>query len=168
MPGNGNNCIFGAQKMRTVKTFCATLFLSFTALAAGAQAIEAPVKWSYAVEEAGEGQFDLVITADIIPGWYLYSQHLGEDGPIPTTISFNESGDYELLGETEEAGEKVEGMDTLFDMYIVKFKKQATFTRRIRAGEGLEEVTGYIEFMTCDEEKCLPPTEQEFTFSFRK
>ncbi len=154
--------------MNTVKKFCTLLFLSFVVQAAGAQAIESPVRWSYAVKEAGEGQFGLVITADIAPGWYLYSQHLGEDGPIPTRISFNENDNYELLGETKEAGEKVEGMDALFDMYIVKFKKQATFTQRIRAGEGLEEVSGYIEFMTCDEEKCLPPTEQEFTFSFRK
>ena len=51
-------------------------------------------------------------------------------------------------------------------MYIVKYKKQATFTQRIKAAEGLKEVAGYIEFMTCDEEKCLPPTEIEFTFSF--
>lgn len=137
-------------------------------LAAGAQPAETPVQWSFTVKEAGEGQFDLLFTADIAPGWYLYSQHLGEDGPIPTTIGFYESGDYELLGATEEDGPKVEGMDDLFGMYITKYKKQAVFTQRIKAGEGLQKVAGYVEFMTCDEEKCLPPTEVEFTFSFKE
>lgn len=141
------------------------LLLSFTAIAS-AQPVEAPVQWSYTAREAGEGQFDLIITADIAPGWYLYSQHLGDDGPIPTTITFYENEGYELLGATEEDGPKVEGMDGLFQMYVVKYKKQATFTQRIKAAEGLKEVAGYIEFMTCDEEKCLPPTEMEFTFSF--
>jgi len=140
----------------------------FAITAAGAQSMELPVQWSYAVEEEEEGQFRLSITADIAPGWYLYSQHLEEDGPIPTTIHFYKSDGYKLQGETEESGDKVEGMDDLFGIYIVKYKKKASFTQRIQVEKGLQEVSGYIEFMTCDEEKCLPPTEVEFTFSFRE
>ena len=151
-----------------MKKLYAILLFALSGVSASAQPVETPVQWSFTVEEAGEGQYDLLFTADIAPGWYLYSQHLGEDGPIPTTIGFYENQDYELLGTTEEDGPKVEGMDALFGMHIVKYKKQATFTQRIQAGEGLEKVAGYVEFMTCDEEKCLPPTEVEFTFSFKE
>ena len=155
-------------KKTPVKSILTILFLSAAVLSAHAQAIESPIQWSFRAESAGEGQYDLSFIADIAPGWYLYSQHLGDDGPIPTTISFNENGNYQLQGATEEAGEKVEGMDALFGMHIVKFKKQAIFTQRIKAGDELRMVSGYIEFMSCDEEKCLPPREIEFTFSFEE
>ncbi len=132
--------------------------------------VEHPVRWAYTANavEGEESVFDLVFTADIDPGWYLYSQHLDDDGPIPTAIRFYENDALELIGETTEEGDKVEGHDPIFDMPIVKFNKQVQFTQRARIKEGLKEAAGYIEFMTCDEEKCLPPTEVEFAFSFRK
>ena len=57
-----------------------------------------PVEWSTSVEQVSETEYDLVIKATIEPKWHLYSQVLDEGGPIPTTFTFVESENYELVG----------------------------------------------------------------------
>jgi hypothetical protein len=131
---------------------------------AQAQMAEIPVQWSYEAEQLADGETALVFTATIRPGWYLYSQHIEEGGPIPTSVVFNESDELKLVGETEESGDKVEGMDSIFGMYIAKFKGEAQFRQRVKLRPGQQTVSGYVEFMTCDDEMCLPPTQWEFTF----
>lgn len=111
--------------------------------------------------------YNLTFTADIQKGWYLYAQDLEDGGPIPTTIAFDTSEGLQLIGNTEEEGTALEGMDELFQMRVKKFKHQVVFTQRAVIAEGTQLVSGYIEFMTCDDEQCLPPTEIPFAFSFR-
>jgi thiol:disulfide interchange protein DsbD len=52
-------------------------------------------------------------------------------------------------------------------MNVKKFKNEVIFTQRAILSEKTKVVSGYIEFMTCDDEQCLPPTEIPFAFSFR-
>jgi thiol:disulfide interchange protein DsbD len=47
-------------------------------------------------------------------------------------------------------------------MNIVKFSGEPTFTQRVTARAGTV-LSGYLEFMTCDEEKCLPPVSVDFS-----
>jgi thiol:disulfide interchange protein DsbD len=139
------------------------LMFSFPALAQQ----PAVVDWSYEAKALGEGEYELKFTAAIKAGWYLYSQHLEEGGPIPTTVQVNEHPKVSVLSEVSESGSAVEGFDEMFGMKIKKYKKQAVFTQRVKIEEGVEAITGYIEFMSCDEEQCLPPREIPFTISFQ-
>ena len=132
-----------------------------------AQSYDSVVEWSYQAEAVSESEYELQITADIQKGWYLYSQHVGEAGPIPTRIQMYDHPLVEPLEDVQESGEAITGMDEMFGAEIKKFKDKAVFTQRIRVEEGLQEISGFIEFMCCDEEKCLPPREIPFTISFR-
>lgn len=132
-----------------------------------AQDMPAPVRWSFEAEMVDDTTYQLRFIADIDEGWYLYAQDLEEGGPIPTTIAFYEHPEVRLHGPIDERGEVIEGMDALFQMNVRKYKNRVVFVQEATIPDGVEVVSGYIEFMTCDEEKCLPPTEIPFAFSFR-
>lgn len=124
-----------------------------------------PVKWSYQAEKVADGEYDLVFTAHVTDGWYIYSQYLeSDDGPVRTSFNYIENENVTMVGKTEESGAKHEGYDDIFAMNLVKFSGQPKFTQRVKVSSPTV-VTGYLEFMTCDKNRCLPPSEVEFTFS---
>lgn len=126
-----------------------------------------PVKWSYAATRVGQNEFDLRFTADIEKGWYVYSQYLeSNEGPVATTFVFEVDSNTSLVGETKEEGTKHEGYDELFAMNIIKFSGKPVFTQRVRVNS-FGKVTGYLTFMTCDDEKCLPPKDVEYSFDLK-
>jgi thiol:disulfide interchange protein DsbD len=134
---------------------------------AAQQGMPQPVNWAFEAKMVNDTTFDLTFTASIQKGWYLYAQDLEDGGPIPTTIAFDPAEGLQLIGEISEAGPAIEGMDELFQMNVKKFKNEVIFTQRAILSEKTKVVSGYIEFMTCDDEQCLPPTEIPFAFSFR-
>ncbi|MEY3052553.1 MAG: hypothetical protein RLY31_2338 [Bacteroidota bacterium] len=124
---------------------------------------ENPVSWSFRADKVTEGVYDVVFKATIRPGWYVYSQYLeSDDGPIRTSFHFEDHPGVRLEGKNQEVGKKYEGFDELFGMNIVKFSGEPTFTQRVTARAGTV-LSGYLEFMTCDEEKCLPPVSVDFS-----
>ena len=126
-----------------------------------------PVKWDFSVEQQdGSNQASLVLTATIEDGWHLYSQHLDDDGPIPTTFNFASSADYRLIGETEETTKPILEYDPNFEMDLLYFSKKAIFTQNIELLKaGPVTITGELEFMVCDEKQCLPPKLVDFSFT---
>ncbi len=142
-----------------------TLFialLSFTSLEAQ---IRNPVKWSSALNHVDGDQFELVFTASIQKGWSVYSMYLeNEDGPIPTTLNFDQSKSFKTLGKALEEGKKKEGFDPIFEMNVIKFSEKYQLTQKIEIKDYNQPVSGYLNFMTCDDEECLPPTDVEFSF----
>ncbi|GAB5551441.1 MAG: hypothetical protein Sapg2KO_10320 [Saprospiraceae bacterium] len=145
-----------------MKYFLAIGLLLFSANLLSAQFQK--VTWEAALEKGATDEYSLVLTGTIEPGWYLYSQYLeSEDGPIATKLTLEELEGLETIGKTEESGHKVEGYDKVFMMNITKYKEEVTFTQVLKLPEGTEFISGMIEFMTCDDEQCLPPTQIEFT-----
>jgi len=125
-----------------------------------------PVDWKFSQEKTGEEEFTLVFTADIEKHWHLYSQHLPEGGPIPTSFTFEPSESYQLLGEVEEVSDAENKYDASFDMELKMFSNEAVFKQRIRLLSGGEAtLKGSLEYMCCDDERCLPPKEEEFSFT---
>ena len=134
---------------------------------ASGQAQTDPVQWQYEARATEDGQFDVVFTATVAPGWNIYSQHTDPSGPVPTAIVFAENDQLELVGATEESGKRKEGMDDLFGVTVIKFADQVVFTQRVQAKSGAPTLTGYIEYMSCDDEKCLPPKEVDFSIPLK-
>lgn len=125
-----------------------------------------PVKWSFEVEKISSKEYDVIFTADIERGWSVYSQHLDPDqGPIPTSFTFDKTTSIEFIGNTKEAGIKKESFDKNFGVNLVKFSKKARFTQRIKVDHSTKSVKGHLTFMTCDDNSCLPPKDVPFTIS---
>lgn len=141
------------------------IFISFTANAQFADPnakIEDPVKWSYRSEKINDTEFDLVITATIDKGWHVYSQHIGDGGPIPTSFKFTPSPAYKLKGKVTEFPKALTEFDPNFDLEIAWHKDKVDFRQRIVLTGPIKTVAGMLEFMVCNDTKCLPPAEVEF------
>jgi thiol:disulfide interchange protein DsbD len=126
-----------------------------------------PVSWKTEVKQLENGEFELLIHAEIEEGWHLYSQHLpSDDGPIATEFTFPEEEGFELLGAVKEPKPKHE-YDPNFDMELSYFEEEVIFVQRVkRTNAGAKELSGEVYFMVCDAEKCLPPEYVDLTFSF--
>lgn len=124
-----------------------------------------PVAWNWTSKQVSDTEFDLIFTATIDEGWTVYSQYLeSEDGPVPTSFHFEKGDHYELIGKNKESGTIKKGYDKTFAMNLTKIYKKGIFTQRVRVKDFSKPIVGYLEFMTCDDERCLPPTEEEFSF----
>ena len=126
-----------------------------------------PVKWSYAAEQTKSGEAILIITAKIDKGWHLYSQLIPDGGPIKTSFNFTTSSNYELVGKVEE-GKAIEYYDKNFEMQLMYFATEAVFKQKIKLKSGKSfKISGGVEFMVCDDEKCLPPELVEFEIAIK-
>ncbi|WP_411274134.1 cytochrome c biogenesis protein CcdA [Daejeonella sp.] len=150
--------------MKNLLVFIA-MFLSIGAYAQFADPnakIEDPVRWSYRSEKINDTEFDLVITATIDKGWHVYSQFIKDGGPIPTSFKFVPSSSYKLKGTVSELPKAVSAFDKNFDMQIAWHKDKVDFRQRIFLNVPSTTVSGILEFMVCNDQKCLPPAEVEF------
>ena len=66
-----------------------TLIISFLAINVSAQ-ILAPIKWDTEFIVGNDNTAKAVFKATIDDGWHLYALDLPEDGPVPTSIVWEE------------------------------------------------------------------------------
>ncbi|MCH7656778.1 MAG: thioredoxin family protein [Bacteroidetes bacterium] len=124
-----------------------------------------PVDWGFTYNKTAEKEYELIFTANIDDTWHLYSLNLPDGGPIPTSFTINESDHFELIGEVEEISEAKEIYDPSFDMNVKLFSDEAVFIQKVRLlTDGAVTITGSVEFMSCDDKRCLPPKDEEFIF----
>lgn len=138
-----------------------SLLLFFVVSSAHAQILD-PVKWSFSSKKVNDKEADLIIKADIEPGWHVYSQFIEEGGPVPTSFKFTPTRNYSLAGKVSESPKAVSAFDKNFSMQIAWHESIVTFTQRIKLNSPKTTVVGVLEFMVCNDEKCLPPAEVEF------
>lgn len=119
-----------------------------------------PVKWEFEVKQIEDGSYNLITTAKMEGEWAIYSQHTGEGGPVPLKFSYEEG--VELKGETKENSKAIKKLSELFEVEVIKYKKEAVFTQNFRPKEGNSSIKGTLTFMCCDNLRCLPPTEVAF------
>ena len=122
-----------------------------------------PVKWSTSVQKISDIEYNLIATATIESGWHLYSQVVPEGGPIPTTFTFIDSKHYSLVNKTqEEEGHEI--YDSVFEIRIKFFENKAEFKQRVIVLNDINTIDAEVEFMVCDDEKCLPPNNIDLAF----
>ncbi len=143
------------------------LFAFVISVAAQAQILD-PVKWITSVEKITDTEYNLVARANIKPGWHLYAQDVPEDGPIPTTFTFDDAnGAFKFIGNTnEDKGHTID--DPIFQMKIKFFDNTAQFTQKVELLGDLNTVQATVEFMVCDDTRCLPPTEVDLVFEINE
>jgi thiol:disulfide interchange protein DsbD len=142
------------------------VFLAFfIAFSAFSQIIE-PIKWTFDSKQNGK-DVELIFEASIDENWHLYDTYLPEGGPIATQIVFEDSTLFNFVGELQKDPQPVEKFDNIFQLNLRFFSDRATLTQKIRLkSDDPVEIKGYVLFMGCDDEMCLPPNEAEFTFQF--
>jgi thiol:disulfide interchange protein DsbD len=124
-----------------------------------------PVSWNYQWKNIAKNEYELQFIAQIDEGWNIYSQYLeSDDGPIRTSIIWDKGSHYTLVGKALEEGNIYKGFDDIFGMNVIKLSGKIIFKQKIRVTDPTKPITGYVEFMACDKERCLPPGEANFSF----
>ncbi|GAA3971698.1 protein-disulfide reductase DsbD N-terminal domain-containing protein [Mucilaginibacter dorajii] len=138
-------------------------------ICAGAYAqIETPVRWSYAAKKVNAKEAIVFLKATIQPGWHIYSLNVGDGGPIKTSFEFNKSKDYAPVGKTTEPS-PMSKFEKSFNMNVTYFEKEVIFQQKISLkSASAASVTGKLTYMTCNDKKCLPPEDVDFTIPLGK
>ena len=119
-------------------------------------------KWAYQAVKTGEKQYNIIITANVDAPWHIYSQFV-KKGPVPTTLQFAKNPLVVLKGSTKEVGKLEKKFDNNFGAVIGSFGGKVQFIQAVTLKVNTKtKLTGTIEYMVCNEERCLPPTKQSF------
>ena len=123
-----------------------------------------PIKWTTSVEKISDTEYKLISKATIDRGWHLYSQDVPPKGPTPTLFTYDDNqGDIKIIGNTTEGDGHVVN-DPVFDMKIKYFENKAIFEQRVTVNKTLKSIKAFVEFIACDDERCLPPKEVDLIF----
>jgi thiol:disulfide interchange protein len=146
---------------KTLSLFSLILAFSISTFAQ----IVTPVKWKFSSKKIADNEFQLIFTANIDKGWHVYSQFLESDnGPVATSFTFEKNNSYKLNGKTSESKSKKE-YDASFEMNVNYFDTKADFFQKVvLLKEGKQTIKGSLQYMCCEEGRCLPPTDVEFSF----
>ncbi|MBL1410283.1 protein-disulfide reductase DsbD domain-containing protein [Sphingobacterium faecale] len=128
--------------------------------------IHQPVKWSVAHKKTGKNEAVVFIKATIQNGWNIYSQNVGDGGPIPTSFKFESSKEYTLNGKTTEPTAKTK-YEEVFKMNVPYFTNEVVFQQKVKLNKGTATVKGSVEWQACDKSQCLPPDEYNFTVTVK-
>lgn len=140
------------------------VLLAFIAVAAQAQ-IFTPVTWEFGLNDSGSAEKELLFTATLESGWHLYDMNLPEGGPVSTTFTFETIKGAELVGAPYATTKPTTVFDELFDMELRWFGGKVTFVQKVKVTDPKKfAVMGEVEYMACNDENCLPPERESFSF----
>ncbi|GAB4251867.1 MAG: cytochrome c biogenesis protein CcdA [Acidobacteriota bacterium] len=139
--------------------------VAVTGVAGAQNVVQFSLREAPAEVRPGE-QFQVVVRAEIEPGWHLYSMNLPPGGPIPTQIELVESPAFASAGPVEEP-EPIPWFDPNFNLETNYFAEQADFRVPLRvrddAPAGEQELAVKVRFMACNDKSCLPPQTRTLT-----
>ena len=144
------------------------LAITILAFTASHAQIEHPVKWSYAAKKISNTEAVVFLRAIIQDGWHIYALDVKDGGPIKTSFTFSKSPEYSLVGAPIQPA-PVSKFEKAFSMNVTYFEKTVTFQQKIKLKSAkATAVKGQLEFMTCNDKKCLPPEDIDFSIPIGK
>ena len=120
-----------------------------------------PVHFTSDLKIGKGAEAEIIFHATIDRGWHVYSTDIGDNGPTEATFNVVKMDGAELVGKLEPRGNVVKKMDNMFNMEVKYFEGEATFVQKIRFTKPKYNIDCYLEYGTCNDESCLPPTEVE-------
>ena len=130
-------------------------FVAIVPFEVRAQIID-PVKWSIAIQDLNENEFDIVATATIDPEYHIYSTTMPALGPLPTVFDIKTSEFFEAVGEARDLTEVPMFYDDIFEVEYKQFAGTASFAQTFRKlKDGSFPITGEINYQACKDGQCV-------------
>ena len=146
-----------------MKKFLVVLFtiISFTSFSQ----IFNPVSWEFSQEKISETEVELTFKASIDEPWHMYSQYVSDE-MLATKFTFIYKGDT-IVSKLKEP-KPSEEYDETSDIMLLYFSKEVIFTQQLGINSVNNiEISGYVDFIVCDNGSCLPPDYSEFSFTIK-
>lgn len=140
------------------------ILFSLIVLAVAAKA-QNPINWSFSAKKISDKTYELHMTATIQSGWHLFSQTQPEDAiAIPTSFTINNNPLLAIDGKIKEVGKLEKFKDEKLDISAHQYSNKVNFVQVVKLKANAKtNISGNVEFQTCNDEKCLPP--KTITFS---
>ncbi len=139
----------------------ALLALLLAGSAAMAQSLKDPVSWAFSLKKAAGGQYELLATATIEPGWHIYAMTPGGEGElIGTSLSFEK--DVKVMTAAKEVTPAKE--EVIMDEHVRVHSGKALLSAKV-AGKKGQSIRGSVEYQACNDRMCMPPKTKSFTLS---
>jgi thiol:disulfide interchange protein DsbD len=128
-----------------------------------------PISWSFSAKKVDDKTYEVHMTANIQPGWHLYSQNQPDDAiAIPTGFTINNNPLLKLDGKVKEMGTMEKFHDKKLDVSANQYSNKVDFVQVVKLKANAKtNVTGSVEFQTCNDEKCLPPKTVNFNVALK-
>ena len=120
-----------------------------------------PVHFTSQLKELPNNEAEIIFTGKIDAGWHVYSTDLS-GGPIPATFNKVKMDGVETIGKLKPRGNEQKMFDKLFDMEVRYFENSVTFVQKVRFTKEKYVIDCYLEYGTCNDEMCMPPSSVEF------
>ncbi|MFA6779396.1 MAG: cytochrome c biogenesis protein CcdA [Paludibacteraceae bacterium] len=148
------------------KRIFSIFILLYACFAYASAQIQEPVKWEISIskiETNGDGE--ITFKAIIADKWHIYGTDLPQDGPLPTRFAFESMKNVDLVGKTKSKSKLLQKFEATFNMTLNWYENEAIFVQKIKANDiNNYKISGYVEYMACNDNTCLPPAREEFNF----
>ena len=118
------------------------------------------VQWQAEVSDRNEKLVSIQITAEIEPGWHLYSAQTPKNaGPIPVGFEVQKNRFVKIKEPFVEKTKAIKKFDANFDsdVYIFEDKFKGEFKVKSK-NDTILNMT--VTYMICNEVMCLPPVDE--------
>ena len=128
-----------------------------------------PVSWSFTSKKIADKTYEVHLTATMQSGWHLYSQVQPEDAiAIPTDFKLNSNPLLSLDGKIKEIGKMEKFHDPKLEVSANQYAGKVDFVQVIKLKANAKtNLTGSVEYQTCDDKKCLPPKTVNFSIPIK-
>jgi len=127
-----------------------------------------PVTWEFNTNKVNADTIEIIFEAKITAPWHMYSQDIPVQPP-GTLFYFEPNDDVQFIGNVTEETIPKEEYDPNFDMNLKYFEGVAIFKQSVKLLNAKPvQIKGYIEYMCCDESRCIPPTVENFDFTINQ
>lgn len=139
-------------------------FIAFAVFLIGANAQPDPVSWKFSAKKVSDKVYDVYMTANLQPGWHIYSQTQAKDAiALPTEFNFTSNPLMVFSGKVKEEGKMEKFYDKILKSSANQYSKTVTFVQRVTLKANVKTtLAGIVEYQTCDDKKCLPPKKVPF------
>jgi Disulphide bond corrector protein DsbC len=143
------------------------IYLLFVCLLTGLTMIaqsSKQVKWAFTSKKIADKVYEVHMTATINGNFHMYAQNVGVEGPLPTAFVFTKNPLLQLDGKVKEMGKLIKKYESTWSGNVNYYEKTVNFVQTVKVrGAAKTNLAGKVEFMVCDESRCLPPGEVEFS-----
>jgi thiol:disulfide interchange protein DsbD len=122
------------------------------------------VKWAFSSKKIADKTYEVHATAIVTGNWHIYSQNVGVDGPIATSFTFTKNPLVAIDGAPKETGKLIKKNEEVWGGEVRYYENKVEFIQVVKTRSAAKtNVAGKVEYMVCNDEKCLPPSETTFS-----
>lgn len=142
--------------MRVCRAFLTLSFMICGILVSSGQILH-PLTWNVRFETNGKEEGLIIFDAQLERGWHLYDVKAQENGPIPTSVEWDDERlkNVEIIGGLEPSHPAEEAVDMFFSLYIGTWENSVSFRQKVRLLNANDYyIAGSIIGQVCNDKTC--------------